>query len=283
MNEWRYYNFALLPATTPDKVPDLSFVNNGSIWKMNKKALLTRWTTDFDCRYETDWWFCIKDTAFDIKQAKAKVRYRINKGLKNTDVRKINSSSYAERIAELYKLTYDQYPERYRPEIHLDQVIRQFKEPDIRDSENPDLFSEYWGVFDIQKDELIGFCKCRITDRKWVSLVQVTIPNQYQKNEENAALVYTLLEEYINSGQYKYLMDGERNIFHETNYQRYLEHNFEFRKAYCKLHLAYRPWVRVFIKTAYPFRSVLKKLAFVKLVNKVCSILAMEEIVRHQD
>ena len=52
--------------------------------------LLARWTSDWDCGYETEWWYCIKDTPFDISTLKSKRRYEINKGNKNFEVREIN-------------------------------------------------------------------------------------------------------------------------------------------------------------------------------------------------
>ena len=65
---------------------------------MGGVPLLARWTTDFDCGYETNWWYVIKDTPFDIVSLKAKRRYEINKGNKNFQVRKIKSSEYPEEM-----------------------------------------------------------------------------------------------------------------------------------------------------------------------------------------
>ncbi len=56
-----------------------------------------------------------------------------------------------------------------------------------------------------------------------------------------------------------YINDGARSIRHETAFQDYLEKYFGFRKAYCKLHIAYRFPVNIAVKLLYPFRKKIKK------------------------
>lgn len=73
----------------PHEKVNLKPIGDGSIWKLQEKVLLARWTSEFDCSYETNWWYIIKDTPFDIANMKAKRRYEINKGLKNFDVLEI--------------------------------------------------------------------------------------------------------------------------------------------------------------------------------------------------
>lgn len=54
LEDWKYYNHAMVSTVAPHEVPDTSCISDGTIWKQNKKALFARWTTDFDCGYETD-------------------------------------------------------------------------------------------------------------------------------------------------------------------------------------------------------------------------------------
>ena len=79
---WRYYNHAVVPTCAPHENANLSPIIDGSIWSI-KGALLARWTSEFDCEQETNFWYIIKDCPFDISSLKAKRRYEINKGLKN--------------------------------------------------------------------------------------------------------------------------------------------------------------------------------------------------------
>ena len=72
MMGWRYYNHAVIPSSPPNAPLNLTPLEDGSIWKIGKTPLLARWTTNFDCGYETNWWYVIKDTPFDINVLKAK-------------------------------------------------------------------------------------------------------------------------------------------------------------------------------------------------------------------
>ena len=49
-----------------------------------------------DCGYETNWWYVVKDTPFDLNSLKAKRRYEINKGIKNFEVIDIDPKNYSE-------------------------------------------------------------------------------------------------------------------------------------------------------------------------------------------
>lgn len=42
--------------------------------------LFARWTSDWPCGKETQWWYCLKDTPFDIEKIKSNYRYKIRKG-----------------------------------------------------------------------------------------------------------------------------------------------------------------------------------------------------------
>ena len=77
-----------------------------------------------------------------------------------------------------------------------------------------------------------------------------------------------------------YICDGARSIQHETAFQDYLEKYFEFRKAYCVLHIVYKPSFSKVINASYPFRKVLKKMQSIRPVAKINSLLRMEEIKR---
>ena len=98
INGWRYYNHAAIPTTLPHETPDISPIEDGGIWKLDGSPLLARWTTDFDCGYETNWWYIIKDTPFDISALKAKRRYEINKGVKNFEAIVIDPTNYGEEL-----------------------------------------------------------------------------------------------------------------------------------------------------------------------------------------
>lgn len=90
-------------------------LNDGSIWKMEGNPLLARWTTDFDCDYETSWWYVIKDEPFDLMGIPSKKRYEINKGKKNFDIRVVEPQKYVNEIYEVTLAAFLSWPEKYRP------------------------------------------------------------------------------------------------------------------------------------------------------------------------
>ena len=80
MKEWKYYNHAMIPTVAPHEEADVETIYSKDFWKENKNALLARWTSDFDCGYETNWWYVIKDDPFDITTLKSKRRYESIRG-----------------------------------------------------------------------------------------------------------------------------------------------------------------------------------------------------------
>lgn len=271
---WKYYNHAAVPSTAPHEEANVLPIKDGSIWNMDGSPLLARWTTEFDCGYETNWWYVIKDTPFDIETLKAKRRYEINKGNKHFLVREIEPAQWAECLYEVAIAAFATYPESYRPNVSYDQFTADIKRWD---------FYKVYGAFSVEDDTLCGYA-C-LTKRngtgKYIDFsVMKAIPER-EKLGLNAAMVYKIVadhNEFLSSGGY--ICDGARSINHETAFQDYLEKYFGFRKAFCRLHIAYRPPVDVLISLLYPFRKLLSKMGSAGIVGKCNALLRMEEIHR---
>lgn len=274
MNEWKFYNYAIIPTTPPHINPNATAIEDGSVWGVSKnKTLLVRWTTDFDCGFETEWWYCIKDDGIDVASLKKKRRYEINSGLKNFDVRKISSMEYAEQIYKVYAETVQSYVNGgsvTAKEIFIAQCIEHENNNQI----------EYYGAFDKQDGELAAYALNHVFD-DFVNFTTMKFLPNYLSKKVSAALVYTMLFDYINVQDKKYVNDGERSIRHTTNFQDYLIKYFGFRKAYCKLHVRYKPSVRMAIGLLYPMRKIIKNFAKVNtVINNVSGLLEMESIRR---
>lgn len=275
INGWKYYNHAAISMCAPHEIPDLTPINNKTIWKIKGgKPLLVRWTTEFDCKEETQWWYVIKDKPFDISTLKAKRRYEINKGLKNYDVSIINPLVYKEELFNVQVAAFSAYPEKYRPTVNKDSFIK-----------NIEGWSKYsvFGVFSKDTEELCGYALLTQNSDSYLGLNVLKTNPIHEKNAVNAALVAGILYHYdafLRNGGY--ICDGERSISHETAFQDYLEKYFEFKKVYCHLNIKYNPKVSWLIKIIYPFRKLLLKFDFKKIVHNINSVLKMEEIIRSQ-
>lgn len=274
MSKWRYYNHAAIPTTAPHETVEITDIENGEIWKRYPKALLARWTSDWDCGYETSWWYVIKDTPFDISSIKAKRRYEINKGLKSFEVRKIeNVSEYAEQFYEIAIDSYADYPKAYRPIVEREKYIAQVKTWFDQD---------VYGAFS-KEDNTLKAWACLKPYERYSDFIRMKSVRSQEKLGVNAALIFGILEDY----NYKfmdgyYICDGARSVNHETAFQDYLEKYFEFRKAYCKLHIEYAPKMSFAMKVLFPLRRVIRCIHSKGIVHNINSILQMEEIVRQE-
>jgi len=263
---WKYYNHALIPKSEPHEEPNLSELKG--VW--SKGALFARYTTEFDCGNDTGWWYCLKDEPIKIEEMKADKRYKVNKGLRYFDIRKISSVEYGDQLYECFQKAACRY-ESYKVKYTKEQFVELAKKDDC----------EYWGAFLKSSGKLVAYSRNKVY-RTWVDFSVIKFDPEYMKFQVSAAMIYAMTVEYINIQKKKYVCDGERCISHKTNIQEYLEDMFGFRKAYCRLHIKYRPSVLLIVKVLYPFRNLLSMLDNIKLFRDINSVLKMEEIVRKQ-
>ncbi len=276
-NSWKYYNGALIPTSAPHEEVDTSKIVSGEIWKefSKQKPYFARWTSNFDCKQETEWWYVIKDSPFEINKLKAKRRYEINKGLKTFDVKIVDPKEYTEEICNVQIAAFNAYSKKYRPTVNKEKFVKE-----INSWDSPNI--RVYGAFHKETNELCGYAYLKENKGRSDFNVLKTKP-KYEKYGLNAALIYKVLEDFSDKlSKGYYICDGERVISHETNFQNYLEKYFNFRKAYCELHIAYNPKFKWLIKILYPFRKLLKLFDGIGFVHKINSVLMMEGIVRRQ-
>ena len=264
---WKYYNHAMIPTTAPHETPNMHPIENGDIWKVGGcTPLFARWTTDWDCGYETGFWACILDRPFNIEEIKAKRRYEINKG---------NRCFYTavadkDKVGEMY----DAYVESLKgyTEHHVPTEKKEFIKNWTQIMGEPGV--SIIGVFDKETDKMCGFAHC-IDHGKYIPISSFKTMVSEEKNNVNFALMYGVCEFYKDAlANGSYLCDGWRNVLHDTAFQDWLEKYFQFRKAYCVLHMKYHPGLKPAICVLYPFRYKLKKF------RKIYSVLSMEEYSR---
>jgi hypothetical protein len=101
------------------------------------------------------------------------------------------------------------------------------------------IFARWTSHFDCGSDKLAAYAYVRMNSN-WINMPVLKASPAFEKLGVNAALVHGLCEYFKEDlAKGKYICDGERNIYHSTNFQSYLEKYFGFRKAYCHLHLRY--------------------------------------------
>ena len=268
---WKYYNYAMIPDCPPHEEAQISLLKDKKNTKPGGYWLFARWTSEFDCGHVTNWWYCIKDTPFDVATLPSKKRYEINKGKKNFIVKIIEPVEFIDEILNVQQKAWLEYPEAYRPEFDQEKSKR-----DIRKWGNYRVF----GAFSNEDNRLCAYA-CLKEYTEWVDFMVLKALPEYEKLSVNAAIISGICEFYNGRlSQHFYICDGERNVVHKTAFQDYLIKYFGFRKAYCKLNIAYRPMIGIVVKCLYPIRGMLKKINSTRLGAKVNAVLLMEEISR---
>ncbi len=267
MFKWKKYNGAIVPAGAPHIPPTDEEIAQGK--RMGGYRFIT-YVTDFDCEEETLWWYVIKDTPLILEEIESpNTRHKIRKGLRHVEIRKIDCRDYGEELYNCFMKAQQRYT------AHEGYVS---KEDYLKGVEKDT--AQYYGAFFKESNELVAYVKNYIHE-DCVDMSVIKYDPDYLKYQVSAALTYEVVRDYMNEGKCKYIMDGQRAIRHKTNIQDYLEHNFGFRKAYCRLHMIYSTKMKVLVTLLYPFRGLLGKIAGDRVfLNNVVSVLKMEEIRR---
>lgn len=224
---WCDYGLYISPDISPHENPSIEKIPWGEY-----KNLIAKWTEDFDCTDQTQFWWVIMDKSFDLSALKAKRRYEITKGNRYFYTKVINPSEYSNDLYDVYL-----------------ESLQGYKNPPVRTWENYNKQIDAWkkneaciffGVFEKESDRLCGYAD--IYDHgRYLPISSLKTRASSEKNNVNFALVYGITQYFdsrVKDGAY--LCDGSRNSLHETYFQDYLIKYFGFRKAYCHLKLQYR-------------------------------------------
>lgn len=233
---------------------------------------MARWTTDWDCGYETGWWYVIKDEPFDISGLKAKRRYEITKGSRNFDVLEIDTSQYVNELLNIVQLAYNEYPITYRPIIEEEKFIESMKNS---------YYYRTYGAFSKENGKLCGYVQI---DKKGAELdlcMLKAIP-EHERLGINAAMIYKVLCDFSEHLETGHICDGQRNLYHETAFQDYLEKYFGFRKAYCKLHIQYRKGLDLVMRVLQRGQVFIDMFGNSKLGHMLIALIKMDEIARER-
>lgn len=273
--DWKYYNHAAIPTTAPHENPDLTPLKDERIWHIEgKKPLLVRYTTDWDCGYDTGWWYLIREAPFDIITLSGNSRKHIKEAFRKVRVEKINPKDYVDALYECYHQAYLKYKQ-----ADNEASYESFgKKCEKANSNGIDC----WAGFSIETGKLVGYMTVGLHE-EWCEIYTSKFHPGYLKLRASDALYATTLDYYLNVRKKKYVSSGSRSINHVTNTQEYKEQHFEYRKCFCKLHLVYRNDVKYVFKLLYLLRPVI---SFVgrrfSLLHRISAILKMEEIAREE-
>jgi glycosyltransferase involved in cell wall biosynthesis len=233
------------------------------------KNYFARYTTDFDCEFETPWYYVLRDKPIKLEALNRNNRYNINRGAKYFYIQKIEFS--VENIDELYRI-YKKAHERYinfkvlRKSSFINNTIKSFES------------NAYYGVYYKSNNLLCGYASIQEKGNV-ANFNTIKIDHDYFKHGISYILIFSIANFYLIKKQFKYIHNGERSIRHDTEMQEFLIKRLEFRKAYAHLHVEYKPLFGLLVKICYPFRNIFKMLPGV-LFHNVSSLLLQEQIAR---
>ena len=261
MNHYFLYRKAWRFEDAPHKEVRL----NESDWMILLKqgGLFVRNTFDFDRAEESSFWFVINDSYEDIEKLASRVRNKVRHAQKAFNYCQIDLSLLKEKGYPIMAETFADYTSTDRSmneTIFIDYI-----------SGTP---FDYWGIFDKETTELIGFCCVRL----WDKCCEYDLSGIKTYFKHNATYPYyglyqTLNQHYLQKCQYKYVSDGSRSITEHSGIHDFLIENFHFRRAYCQLEVHYCWWMKIAVNMLYPFRKIIT-------LPRIKAILNMEAMHR---
>lgn len=275
INGWKYYNHAMIPTGSPDEEVDTSSIENGEIWRDSSGGgvpLLARWTSDWECDHETDWWYIIRSGPYSIEQLSKSSRKHIKQAQKKCYVREIEDSE-VQALYDCYVAAYSRY-EKADNFISFDAI----KDGFLNRGHEAKI---YYGAYELESNRLIGFFICS-QHKNYLEINVSKFDPAYMNLRPSDALHHYVLSQWLSKPTIEYVNSGSRSINHVTNVQEYKISTFGFHKAYCKLHVVYNPKIKWMIPLLYSMRKLLIKFDDLGVFHQVNAILKMEEIVRKQ-
>lgn len=238
---WRYNG-------APDREPQLSDSQCKELLKNG--GWMVRNTFDFDCEEETDFWYIIKDSFGGMEELGSNVRRKIRRADSNFEYKLVDNEKVKGLGYPIIEAAYADYKVKDR------DINKQIFEEYLEDCKHDNF--DYWGVYNKDKQELIGFCTVHIWGNSCEYGIMVVKP-EFKRNGTYPfyGLFYRMNDYYLEELNFKYVTDSARSITEHSNIQPFLEQNFKFRKAYCKLKLHYKWWFGMIVRLLYPFRNVI--------------------------
>ncbi len=270
--EWKKYKGVLLPVVPPHQTIYLSKEEQKDLLKLSN-AHLIRWISEWDIPAETNYWYIIKDSFNGFNEYSSGTRNKVRKGFKNCIVRQISCDYLIQNGYKVYANAYLNYQKK-------DKAINKIpsKKTFIDTYSKVREKGEFWGVFDKDQNTFIAFAENVIRDGA-VIYGSMKFDPAYMKSYPSYALIHTMNEYYLDKLSLRYVSDGPRSILHESNVQEMLMRVFKFRKAYCRLNLAFSSLAKLSLFYLYPFRKIIYRINQ-RPFKELKAVLMMMEILK---
>lgn len=265
MNGFYLYRKAWRYDGAPHEEPQLEDKEWQALLK--KGGLMVRNTYNFDCQDETRFWNLIKDQYGGMEELSGNTRKKVRRSLEKIEIRKVNNDFVKSLGYPILKASFEDYPVRDRI-LTLHSFERYMDECGKKDF-------DYWGLFDYDDDRFIGFFTVMLWEDTCEYGLVAVLPEYKRKNTAYPyyGLFHTMNQHYLQEKGFRYVTDGARSITEHSSIQDFLIEKFRFRKSYCRLSVHYNWWMKIMVKTLYPFRKIIT-------LPRIKAILNMEAMQR---
>ena len=255
MPNYHLYRKAWRFSGAPHEEPKLNKEEQRALLKQG--GLLIRNTYDFDCQKETSFWYIIKDRFGDMEELSPRVRNKIRHAQNTFNYRRIDQPLLKEQGYPILAETFADYGETDR--TMNEEIFKNYL----------DRYEfDYWGVFEKESAELVGFSCVRLwNDSCEYDLSGLRPRYKYNGSYPYYGLYHAMNQYYLQERGFRYVSDGSRSITEHSHIHEFLIQNFNFRKAYCKLEVHYQWWMKIAVKLLYPFSNVIKNPRVKAVIN----------------
>ena len=249
INDFFIYRHAWRYNLAPDCEPELS--DSQCLDLLKQGGWMVRNTYGFDCDETTNFWYLIKDSFDGLEELSSNERNKVRRSDQIFDFKLVDIEEIRKNAYPILKATFEDYKVTDRP--MNEAVFNEYIEHCGRNN------YDFWGVFDKETQEMVGFCANHV----WKDSCEYGIIGFVPKYKHNASypyygFFYKMNEYYLGEKKFKYVADGSRSITEHSNIQPFLEQNFNFRKAYCKLKIRYKWWFGIIVRMLLPFRNIIR-------------------------
>ncbi|MBA4251385.1 MAG: hypothetical protein C0425_08970 [Chlorobiaceae bacterium] len=224
------------------------------------------WTSGFKNVLEkSNWYAVILDKFTPVEEIKSEnTRSKIRRGLKNSEVKKIDAD-------EMIKNGYDVYEEankKYKSKKIIER--RKFNSRFEVTKKYEDLV-DYWGVF--HKNKLVAYTEVLKYDNIEANYSAIKFSPDFMKYYTSYAMIYKMNEHYLRDKNFSYVNDGFRSIYHKTSIQEYLIDKFSFEKKKTNLFVQYNFSINAILK-------ITKSLKFLHSIldNRIKALIELDKL-----
>ncbi len=228
---------------------------------MKRGGFFIRNIYDFDIDEQTSFWYVIKDSFSGFDELKSKVRTMIRKAQKIYDYKIVPLEYIFDNGLQIFNLALSSY----NTKAGL-LTKEQMKDKIIKETSNGE--TECWCVFEKESGKIVALAvNTRYADCCEYNMLKADPYYLHNNTYPYYGLIYEMNRYYLDELGLQYVNDGSRTITEHSNIQSFLIKTFNFRRAYCRLQIYYRWWLKIIINILYPFRNVIPIMSVRAILN----------------